>query len=191
MKKAEKFQRELEKGSKLSKKVERGKDPGQYIAPSGWIIARGHLQKTRGGKPNPCVTGPEGFFILKSSIDDEPAKILDTCKNRDMAEKFIRDLKEGAEIRPVRHWSNHAVIGFVLIVFPTKVLVSLTQFFCKNHIVKNLNVLKNFLTNLTLTIVCPRFGFGVRLISNFLPELRPLFGDFIKKQGSLELPDRW
>jgi hypothetical protein len=65
-KKAEKFQRELEKGSKLSKKVERGKNPGQYIAPSGWSIARGHLQKTRGEIPNPYVTGPEGFFILKS-----------------------------------------------------------------------------------------------------------------------------
>jgi hypothetical protein len=107
-----------------------------------------------------------------------------------MAEKFIRDLNEGAEMRPVRHGSKHAVIGFVLIVFLTKVLVSLIQFFRKNPIVKNLNVLKNFFTDLTLTIVYPKFSFGVRFISNFLPELHPLFGDFIKKYGCSELPER-
>jgi transposase len=32
-----------------------------------------------------------------------PAKILEVYKNRDHAEKFIRDLKEGAEMRPIRH----------------------------------------------------------------------------------------
>jgi len=191
LKKAEKFERDLKKGMILSKKVERGKDLGQYIAPKGWIIARGHLQKTLGEIPNPYVTGLEGFFVLESSIDDEPEKILEAYKNRDLAEKFIRDLKEGAEMRPIRHWSKHAVIGFVLIVFLTKVLVSLTQFSCKNPVVKNLKVLKNFLMNLTLTIVYPTFGFGVRIISNFLPELRPLFGDFIKKYGSLISPKGW
>lgn len=190
-KKADKFQRELEKGLKLSKKVERGKDLGQYIAPKGWIIARGHLQETLGEIPNPYVNGLEGFFILESSVDHEPEKIPDAYKNRDMAEKFIRDLKEGAEMRPIRHWSKHAVIGFVLIVFLTKVLVSLTQYFCKNPVVKNLKVLKNFLTNLTLTIVYPKFGFGVRVISNYLPELHPVFGNFIKKYGSLKLLNRW
>jgi len=190
-KKAEKFERELEKGVKLSKKVERGKDLGQYIAPKGWIIARGHLQKTLGEIPNPYVTGLEGFFILESSIDDKPDKILEAYKNRDLAEKFIRDLKEGAEMRPIRHWSKHAVIGFVLIVFLTKVLVSLTQFFCKNPIVKNLKVLKNYLTNLTLTIVYPLFGYGIKIISNFSSELQPILGDFIQKFGSLKPPDYW
>jgi transposase len=189
--KAEKFERELEKGVKLSKKVERGKDLGQYIAPKGWIIARGHLQKTLGEIPNPYVTGLEGFFILESSIDDKPDKILEAYKNRDLAEKFIRDLKEGAEMRPIRHWSKHAVIGFILIVFLTKVLVSLTQFFCKNPIVKNLKVLKNYLTNLTLTIVYPLFGYGIKIISNFSPELHPILGDFIQKFGSLKPPDYW
>jgi len=189
--KAEKFERDLKKGMILSKKVEGGKDLGQYIAPKGWIIARGHLQKTLGEIPNPYVTGLEGFFVLESSIDDEPENILDSYKNRDLAEKFIRDLKRGAEMRPIRHWSKYAVIGFVLIVFLTKVLVSLTQFFCKNPLVKNLKVLKIFLTNLTLTIVYPYFGFGFRFISNFLPELHPLFGDFIKRYGCLQLPNRW
>jgi transposase len=190
-KKAGKFERELEKGVKLSKKVERGKDLGQYIAPKGWIIARGHLQKTLGEIPNPYVTGLEGFFILESSVDDEPDKILDAYKNRDFAEKFIRDLKEGAEMRPVRHWSKHAVIGFVLVVFLTKVLVSLTQFFSKKPIVKNLKVLKNYLTNLTLTIVYPSFRYGIKIISNFSPELQPILGDFIQKFGSLKPPDYW
>jgi len=40
------------------------------------------------------------------------------------------------------HWSKHAVIDFLLIVFLTKVLFCLTQFFCKNPLVKNLKVLK-------------------------------------------------
>jgi transposase len=41
-----------------------------------------------------------------------PEKILEIYKKRDKAEKLIRDLKEGAEMRPVRHWSDKAVIGF-------------------------------------------------------------------------------
>jgi len=94
-------------------------------------------------------------------------------------------------MRPVRHWSDNAVIGFVLIVFLTKVLVSLTDFLCKNPAVKNLKVLKKYLNNLSLTIVYPKFGFNIRIISNYLPELQPFFGDFIKKDGSLEAPNRW
>lgn len=137
------MKRDLKKGLKLSKKVERGKVIGQYVAPNGWIIAHGHLQKTLGRIPNPYVTGLEGFFILESSIDKEPEKILEAYKKCDLAEKFIRDLKEGAEIRPIRHWSKNVVIGFVLIVFLTKFLISLTQFLCKNSIVKNLKVLSD------------------------------------------------
>jgi len=190
-KKARKLEKDLKKGKILAKKVERGKDLGQYIAPDGWIIARGHLQKILGEIPNPYVTGLEGFFILESSIDDDPEKILTAYKNRDRAEKFVRDLKEGAEMRPIRHWSKHAVIGYVLIVFLTKVLVSLTQFFCKNPLVKNLKVLKNYLTNLTLTIIYPSFGYPVKIISNFSPEIRPILGDFIKKYGNLEAPNHW
>jgi hypothetical protein len=50
--------------------------------------------------------------------------MFETYKNRDRAEKLISDIKEGAEMRPIRHWSNNAVIGSVLIVLLTKVLVS-------------------------------------------------------------------
>ena len=94
--------------------------------------------------------------MLESSIDDDPEKILTAYKNRDRAEKFIRDLKEGVELRPVRYWSRYAVIGYVLIVFLTKVLVSLTQLFCENPVVKNLKVLKKYLTNLTLACRVPQ-----------------------------------
>jgi hypothetical protein len=65
-KKARKLEKELKKGKILSKKVGRGKDLGQYIAPDGWIIARGHLQKILGEIPNPYVTGLEGFFVLET-----------------------------------------------------------------------------------------------------------------------------
>jgi transposase len=190
-KKARKLEKDMKKGKVLAKKVERGKDLGQYIAPDGWIIARGHLQKIIGEHCNPYVTGLEGFFVLESSIDDDPAKILEVYKNRDRAEKFIRDLKEGAEMRPIRHWSRHAVIGYILIVFLTKVLVSLTQHFCKNPTVRNLKVLKNYLVNLTLTVVYPSFGYAIRIVSNFSPELRPILGDFVRRYGNLEAPNRW
>ena len=130
------------------------------------------------------------YRVLERLGDNQPV-VLEAYKNRDLAEKFIRDLKEGAEMRLVRHWSKHAVISFVLVVLVTKVLVSLTQFFCKNPIVKNLKVLKKYLTNLTLTIVYPSFGYGIKIISNFSPELQPVLGDFIQKFGSLNPPDFW
>jgi len=190
-KKARKLEKDLKKGKILAKKVERGKDLGQYIAPDGWIIARGHLQKILGGHCCPYLTGLEGFFVLESSVDDDPAKILEAYKNSDRAEKFIRDLKEGAEMRPIRHWSRHAVIGYILIVFLTKVLVSLTQYFCKNPVVKNLKVLKNFLMNLTLTVVYPSYGYPLKIISNFSSELQPILGDFVRKYGNLEAPNIW
>jgi len=57
--------------------------------------------------------------------------------------------------------------------------------------VKNLKVLKNYLTNLTLTIVYLFFGYGIKIISNFSPELHPILGDFIQKFGSLKPPDYW
>jgi transposase len=190
-KKTKKLEKDLEKGKNLAKKVKRGKDLDQFVYPDGWIIVRGHFQNILGDILNPYITGLEGFFVLESSVDDDPEKILTAYKNRDKAEKFIRDLKEGVEMRPVRHWSKYAVIGYVLIVFLTKVLVSLTQFFCKNPIVKNLKVLKKYLTNLTLTIVYPSFGYGVRIISNFSPEIRPILGDFVLKYGTLEAPKHW
>ena len=88
-------------------------------------------------------------------------------------------------------WSKQAVIGYLLIVFLKKVLVSLTQFFCEKPAVKNLKVLKKYLMNLTLTIVYHSFRYRIRIISNFSPELRPILGDFVRKYGNLEAPNRW
>jgi hypothetical protein len=53
---------------------------------------------------------------------------------------------------------------------------------------KNLKVLKIYL--MTITIVYPPFGYGIRIIFNFSPELRPILGDFIKRYGNLEAPNR-
>lgn len=94
-------------------------------------------------------------------------------------------------MQPVRHWSKPAVIECVLTVLPTKVMVSLTQFFCVNPIVKNLKVLKTYLTNLTFTIIYHSFGYPVNIISNFSPKIHTILGDFIKKYGNLEAPNHW
>jgi len=98
--KQKKFEKKLKEGSKILKKVKKGKDLGQHVAPEGYIIVRGELQKTIDGTPNPYITGIEGFFILESSVNEEPEKILKTYKDRDKAEKLIRDLKEGGGDAP-------------------------------------------------------------------------------------------
>jgi hypothetical protein len=41
---------------------------------------------------------------------------------------------------------------------------------------------------LTRTIVYPSFGHGIKIISNFSPELQPILGDFIQKFGSFKAP---
>lgn len=60
--KQRKFEKELDEGLKLLKKVEKGKDLGHHVSAEGWIIFRGALQKTIDGIPNPYITGIEGFF---------------------------------------------------------------------------------------------------------------------------------
>lgn len=50
-------------------------------------------------------------------------------KDRDKAEKFIRSLKEGLEIRPIRHWNGDSIKGLFLITFLTDFIINLTQFF--------------------------------------------------------------
>lgn len=184
-KKRKKFKKALEKGEVLQKKVKRGKDLGQQVCPEGYIVTRGQLQKTIEELKNPFINGIEGYFILESSIDEEPLKILDLYKNRDKAEKFMRALKEGTELRPIRHWSKEAVIGSVLIVFLTNLLVNLTLFMSKNPLVKNLKLLKKYSNNLTLTVLYPQNSFRLSIISNFSAEMKALLGDSIRKYGDL------
>lgn len=189
-KKKRKFERELEKGMSLEKKVLAGKELGRQVYDEGWIISEGKLQKTLGKVANPYITGIEGFFILESSFHLEASEILRLYREKDVVEKFIRDLKEGAEMRPIRHWSDEAVIGYVLLVFLTNALVNLTQFLAKNALVKNLKVLKKYLNNLTVSVIYPKGWFKMEVITNFSAEMKALFGDFLKKYGQIE-PQIW
>ncbi len=189
-KKDRKFERELKNGAVIKKKVLAGKELGRYFYEDGIIISKGNLQKCLGKVENPYITGIEGFFILESCMDLKPSEILQLYRDKDKAEKFIRDLKEGAEMRPIRHWSKNAVIGYVLVVFLTNALVNLTQFLSKNPLVKNLKVLKKYLNNLTLSVIYPKKWFRMAVISNFSAEMRALFGDFVLKYGEIQ-PNIW
>jgi len=185
-KKERKFRRELEKGVSLEKKVKAGKELGRHVYENGWIISEGKLQKVLGKIENPYVNGLEGFFILESSLDLQPSEILRLYREKDVVEKFIRDLKEGAEMRPIRHWSKNAVVGYILLVFLTNALANLTHFLTKNPLVKNLKLLKKYLNNLTVTVVYLKNWFRLTVVSNFSAEMKALFGDFIKKYGEIE-----
>jgi transposase len=185
-KKGRKFEKELKKGVGLEKKVRAGKELGRHVYEDGWIIAEGKLQKALGKVANPYISGIEGFFILESSLDLEPSEILRLYREKDCVEKFIRDLKEGAEMRPIRHWSVNAVIGYVLLVFLTNALANLTHFLAGSSAVKNLKLLKKYLNNLTVTVIYPKNWFRMAVISNFSDETRALFGDFVRKYGEIE-----
>lgn len=132
-KRNKKHQRVLEKNDKELKKVKKGKKLGSFITKEGYIILHGSLQKTLCPIDNPFINELEGFFALESSVDDDPEKILPLYKDRDKAEKFIKGLKDGLELRPIRHWSTLAVKGYLLLTFLTNFLVNLTLYLAKNQ----------------------------------------------------------
>ncbi len=140
---------------------------------------------------NPYITGLEGYFILESSVDNNPEKILNLYKNRDKAEKLIRNMKEGTELRPIRCWSKWSVIGYLLIVFLTNCIINLTLFLSKNPVVKNVKLLKKYLNNLTLTVVYPKNRFRFTVLSNISQEIRSIFGNYIDKYIDKSLELRW
>ena len=189
--KRSKLRRKIKKNDELLKKVKKGKDFKPLICTEGWIVPRGSLQKCLDEIPNPFITGLEGYFILESSRDMEPQAVMELYKDRDKAEKLIRDMKEGAEIRPIRHWSSNAVKGYLLLIFLTNALINLTLLKAKNHGVTNLKLLKKYLGNLTLTVVYPKNAFKFEVLSNNCDEMRALFGDFLKKYGDFSLDLRW
>jgi transposase len=162
--KERKFERQKKKGNTLLKKRRALKIPSD----AGWVELIPHLQRTLSAIDNIYITGVEGFFILESSVDDEPDKILKLYKERDRAEKFIRALKEGIELRPVRHWSKWTIIGIFFTSF-----------------------LANFLINLTLTIVYPPNRFRFTVLSNVSPQILSIFGDFVWKFEDKSLDLRW
>jgi transposase len=189
-KREKKFLRELKKNDVLLRKVFRKKDLQSFVTRKGYVVTNGRLQKVLKDVPNPFVTGLEGYFILESSVNAEPEAVLRLYKQRDKAEKLIRDLKEGTELRPIRHWSKLMVLGYLFVVFLTNCVVSLTRFLSPNSLVKNVKLLKNFLQNLTVTVVYPRNGFRLRLLSNVSPEIESVLGGFVGNFGqkTFDLP---
>src|SRR3989344_3311953 len=173
-KKNKKFQRELIKGDKILLRINKGKFIGEHISRRGNIIMRGEVQTSLSEIVNPFITGLEGYFILESSVDFKSEKILRLYKGRDKAEKLIRDMKEGSDLRPIRHWNKNVVIGYLLIVFLTNCLVKLTHFLSKNNVVKNLKLLKKYLNNLTLTIIYRENRLREAILSNFSAEIRAI-----------------
>ena len=185
--KKRKFERQKKKGNKILKKRKHPVFPSE----EGWVTLLPSIQKTLTEIENPYITGVEGFFILESSIEDHPWEILDLYKKRDKAEKFFRAMKEGIELRPLRHWSTNSIIGIFFISFLANLLVILTHHMNKITPVKNVKLLKKQLINLTLTIVYPKNRFRFTVLSNVSPEIKDLFGDFVYKWGDKTLKTRW
>ena len=173
-KRSKRFQKDLAKGDKILKKINKGKPVGEHISRMGNIILKGEVQTTLSEIVNPYITGLEGYFILESSVGLRPQKILCLYKQRDKAEKLIRDMKEGSDLRPIRHWNKTVVIGYLLIVFLTNCLVKLTHFLSKNSVVKNLKLLKKFLNNLTVTVIYRKNNLREMILSNFSEEIRTI-----------------
>ena len=188
--KERKLQREIDKGNKILRRRKNERHPSDH----GWVELVPQLQKTIIPIDNPYITGIEGFFILESSIYEEPEKILRLYKERDQAEKFFRNLKEGIEIHPIRHWKAEGIMGVILISFLANLIINLTQVNspkANDGHKFNVKVLKKKLMNLSLTVVYPDYGFRFTIISNITPPIEDLFGDFIEKYSDKSLKLRW
>ena len=108
-----------------------------------------------------------------------------------MAEKFIRCMKEGGELRPIRHWNKDAINGALFICFLASAIINLTEKLCKNPDVKNFKLLKRYLGNLTLAVIYPDNGFRIKVVSNLSPPIRAILGDFPLRYGDKSLNLRW
>jgi transposase len=142
----------------------------RYPCDKGWVELFPAIQRTLSEVTNPYVNGVEGFFILESSVDAEPQQILRLYKNKDKAEKLVRNIKEGTELRPMRHWSKWAIIGYVILVFLTNFLINLTLLKAKNPAVRNVKLLKKYLMKLTVTVVYPPNGFRFHILAEHFKE---------------------
>jgi len=185
------FRRILEKNKSILKKTKAGKTINELITEEGIVTTKGSLQKTLAEIENPKINGLEGFFILESSLDIEPERALALYKDKDKAEKLFRNIKEGTELRPMRHWSKDAIIGYILVIFLTNFLINLTLLRVSNPVVKNVKLLKKYLSKLTLVIIYPPSGFKFCVLANVSQEISSILGDFIKKYRDKTLPLRW
>ena len=179
--KERKFQKTLEKNKVILKKTKAGRDINEFITEEGIVTTKGSLQKILIDISNPNINGLEGFFILESSLDADPFKILSLYKDKDKAEKLFRSIKEGTELRPMRHWSKNAIIGYVLIIFLTNFLVNLTLLRAKNPEVKNLKLLKKYLSKLTVAIIYDENHQKHEFLANICPEIRSILEEFLEK----------
>lgn len=184
-----KFHRALEKGDKILAKINKGKPVGEHISRKGNILLKGEIQTSLSEIVNPYITGLEGFFILESSIDDEPYKILKLYKNKDLAEKLIRNIKEGTELRPINHITKEAIIGYLVVVFLTNCLIQLTHFLNNSNVDKNLKLLKKKINSLTLTVIYDKSVFKFSVLSNISDEIKAILGDSLKEFA--EKPPDW
>ena len=148
------------------------------------------MQLTLREPANPYINGVEGFFILESSVDADPAKILGLYKNRDKAEKLFTCVERRERASHTWHWSN-CMHGAIFICFLATAIYNLTVKIRKNSPVKNLKLLKKYLQNLTLVVIYPPGRFQVRVVSNLTPQIRQILGDLAHKYGDKNLHLRW
>jgi len=184
-----KFKRELEKNDPILARVKKGKEIKRFISREGDIIARGIIQKNIAHGKNPYVTGLEGFFVLESSVDEDPYKVLKLYKNKDIIEKLIRNMKEGTELRPINHITKEAVIGYLIVVFITNCIIQLSHFLSKSNVDKNLKLLKKSLNCLTVTFIYDKSTFRFSVLSNISQEIREILGNSLKEFK--EKPPDW
>ena len=183
------FQKDLLNGDKLLSKINNGKSIGKHISRRGSIILRGEIQTSLSEIVNPHITNLEGFFILESSVDDESYKMLKLYKNKDFAEKLIRNMKEGTELRPINHISKEAIIGYMVIVFLTNCIIQLSHLLNNSNVDKNLKSLRKTLNCLTLTTIYNKNVFKFSVLSNISDEIRKILGDSLKEFS--EKPPDW
>jgi len=184
-----KFQRDLLKGDKILSKINKGKSIGEHISRRGNIILKGEIQTSLSEIVNPYITGLEGYFILESSVDDESYMMLKLYKNKDFAEKLIRNMKEGTELRPISHISKEAIIGYMIVVFLTNCIIQLSHLLNNSNVDKNLKSLKKTLNCLTLTTIYDKSVFKFSVLSNISDEIRKILGDSLKEFS--EKPPDW
>lgn len=137
------------------------------------------------------VRDTETTYIFFSEKCIRISCLKETRKDRDKAEKFIRGLKDGLELRPIRHWSDLAIRGYLLLTFLTNFLVNLTLYLAKKPLFRDIRLLRKFLNNLTLTVAYPPNAFKFTVLSNISNEVISILGGFIKKYDDDSLKLRW
>lgn len=184
--KERRFKKMLEKNKKVLDKTKKGKAIDEYLTEEGIITTKGSLQKILSEIENPKINGLEGFFVLESSLDVQPFNILCLYKDKDKAEKLFRNIKEGTELRPMRHWNTNAIKGYILMIFLTNFFINLTLLRTKIPEVKNIKLLKKHLSNLTLGIFYDENGKKYEFFANKTKEITSILADFL--QNYIKIP---